>query len=172
MGISPYLKSLRDAVGSGLLVLPAVTGIIRDNEDRILLVHQRDTDSWSTPGGAVDPNESPADAVAREVWEETGLDVEPTQILGVYSGPSTFIVYPNGHRTMYVNTVFECKVRSGLLHLQSDETVNAGYVGSAELANYRVTRWAEDLLPKLYRRSAPGHFEPPSWRPPLGDRAV
>lgn len=88
MAISPHIRRLRDAVGSELLVLPAVTGIVFDDRDRILLVRQAEGGVWTTPGGAVDPDELPADAVVREVWEETGLYTEPIRILGVHGGPS------------------------------------------------------------------------------------
>src|SRR5689334_3384007 len=98
MAMSPYLAGLRAAVGPRLLLLPAVTGIVRARHNRILLVHQLDTDLWTTPGGGVDPGETPADAVAREVWEETGFEVEPVRILGVYANPDTYVTYPNGHQ--------------------------------------------------------------------------
>jgi len=73
MAISPYIRRLREAVGSDLLLVPSVAGIIFDHDGRILLVRQADDGVWSTPGGAIEPNEEPADAVVREVWEETGL---------------------------------------------------------------------------------------------------
>jgi 8-oxo-dGTP diphosphatase len=40
---------------------------------------------WTLPGGGIDHGEDPRDAVRREVHEETGLDVEPTQVLDVHS---------------------------------------------------------------------------------------
>jgi 8-oxo-dGTP pyrophosphatase MutT (NUDIX family) len=47
----------------------------------------------------VDPDETPSDAVVREVWEETGLYIAPVRLLGVYGGPSCLVTYPNGERT-------------------------------------------------------------------------
>ena len=87
MGMSPYLRALRESVGSRLLVLPSVTGIVFDDQKRVLLVRQRDIGVWSTPGGSIEPNETPANAVVREVWEETGLHIRPARILGVFGGP-------------------------------------------------------------------------------------
>jgi len=45
-------------------------------------------DWWDIPGGFLDPWEHPADAVVREVAEETGLVVQPTEVLGIF--PDTY----------------------------------------------------------------------------------
>jgi 8-oxo-dGTP diphosphatase len=67
MPISPYVRRLRDAVGSALLLLlPSVTALIHDDASRLLLVRQRDGGGWSTPGGSMEFDETPADAVVRE----------------------------------------------------------------------------------------------------------
>lgn len=56
---------------------PAVRVVLLDPDDRALLVRWRfgDRDVWGTPGGGVDVDESHADAVRRELLEETGLDL-------------------------------------------------------------------------------------------------
>jgi ADP-ribose pyrophosphatase YjhB (NUDIX family) len=43
--------------------------------------------AWTTPGGRVEPGESPLDALKREVLEESGLDVEAGELVGVYCKP-------------------------------------------------------------------------------------
>jgi ADP-ribose pyrophosphatase YjhB (NUDIX family) len=166
MAMSPHVRRLRAAVGTELLVLPSVTGIVFDDRDRILLVRQAESGVWSAPGGAVDPEETPANAVVREVWEETGLYVDPIRILGVYGGPSCLVTYPNGDRTIYVMTAFECRVRGGVLQATSDETTAAAFVGAAELSSYSTSRWVRHVLPGLYDRSRSAHFEAPTWQPP------
>src|SRR5262249_36566366 len=153
-------------VGSELLVLPSVTGIVFDDRDRILLVRQAESGVWSAPGGSVDPDEMPSDAVVREVWEETGLYTAPIRILGVYGGGSCLVTYPNGDRTEYVMTVFECKVRGGALKTASDETMDCAFVAAADLSGYRTSPWVAHVLPGLYDRSRTGHFDAPSWKPP------
>jgi 8-oxo-dGTP pyrophosphatase MutT (NUDIX family) len=45
--------------------------------DRVLLVHERARDCWELPGGGIDPGETPRQAAARELWEETGEVVAP-----------------------------------------------------------------------------------------------
>src|SRR5262245_46644080 len=120
---SDYVARLRQRIGHDLLVLPSVTGVVRDKEDRILLVNHSDSRTWVAPGGSIDPDESPADAVAREVYEETGILVEPVRILGVYAGPNFQVHYNNGDLTSYVMTVFECSYSGGRLQPDGAETL-------------------------------------------------
>jgi 8-oxo-dGTP pyrophosphatase MutT (NUDIX family) len=166
MSMSPHIRRLRDAIGSELLVLPSVTGIVFDDHGRILLVRQAESGVWSAPGGTIDPGETPADAVVREVWEETGLYTAPVRILGVYGGPTCLVTYSNGDRTEYVMTAFECEVRGGALRAVSDETTGSAFVAADDLSRYRTSLWVRHVLPGLYDRSRGGYFEPPSWRPP------
>lgn len=65
-------------------VLAALTLIRQDNA--VLLVQQRDPPGyWSLPGGVVEHGESPDQAAAREVKEETGLDVRLKRVVGIYA---------------------------------------------------------------------------------------
>ena len=165
MGMSPHVRRLRAAVGSELLVLPSATGIIYDDRNRILLVRQTESGIWTAPGGAIDPHETPADAVAREVWEETGLHTKPLRLLGVFGGPPCLVTYPNGDRTIYVMTVFECGVIGGELHGKSDETSEARFFAAEDLHSYSTSRWVQHVLPLFYDRSRSAYFEPPHWTP-------
>ena len=61
----------------------AIVAIIQDG--KILLTKRQDFEVWCLPGGHVDPWESVADAAKRESVEETGLEVELTRFIGVYS---------------------------------------------------------------------------------------
>ena len=64
--------------------------MILQKNDKILLIKRgRDPfkDKFALPGGFVNENESVEYAILREMKEETNLDVEPIEILGVYSNP-------------------------------------------------------------------------------------
>lgn len=127
MGMSPYLTELRKVAGSRLLLLPGVAAVIRDARGAILLQRRRDDGRWSLPAGAVDPGESPAAAVVREVREETGLDVRPVRIAGVFGGETFRHVYPNGDAAEFVVTVFDCVVLGGALRAQDEESLELEY---------------------------------------------
>ncbi len=128
MPMSNYLAGLRQRIGNDLLLVPSVTAIIYDEHQRILLVRHVESDVWVAPGGSVEPQESPADAVVREAWEETGLLVEPLCIQGVYAGPEFLVTYANGDRVSYVMTVFECAVRQGELRPDGQETLELAFM--------------------------------------------
>ena len=62
--------------------------VVRDAEDRILCVRRAHPPrDWTLPGGKLERGEPPADGLVREVREESGFDVEPGRLIGVYSTP-------------------------------------------------------------------------------------
>lgn len=66
----------------------ATVDVIIEAGGGIVLVRRRNPPpGWALPGGFIDPGESAATAACREAREETGLDVELTELLGVYSDP-------------------------------------------------------------------------------------
>src|SRR5262245_33852004 len=102
-------RARRSVECASMVIRPGVAAVIFD-DGRVLLQRRDDTRRWGLPGGAVDPGESVRDAVIREVLEETGLDVEPVRLIGVYSDPvyHQVMTYPDGNLIHYVSTVFEC----------------------------------------------------------------
>ncbi len=127
MAISDYLKDLRSKVGHQLLHIPSVAAIIRDEKNRILL-QKTSEDFWSLPAGAIELGETPAQAVIREVWEETNLIVRPFRIAGVFGGENGFrFTYSNGDKVEYTIILFECEKVGGELGRGDDETFNLEY---------------------------------------------
>jgi 8-oxo-dGTP pyrophosphatase MutT (NUDIX family) len=155
---------LRDRIGSGLLLLPSVTSLVFDELDRVLLVAHGDTGRWVAPGGSIEPGETPADAAARELWEETGLDAEPRRVLGVFGGDDFTVRYSNGDEVSYVMTVFECVVAGGEMRPDGEEVVDAGWFAASELPS-GLAPWAEVVLPTVMRDRSTTSFQPVTWRP-------
>jgi 8-oxo-dGTP diphosphatase len=62
----------------------AASGVILDADGRVLLCRRADTGQWNLPGGGLEAGESPWEAAAREVKEETCLDVAVRTLAGVY----------------------------------------------------------------------------------------
>jgi ADP-ribose pyrophosphatase YjhB (NUDIX family) len=153
MAISPYVAGLRARVGPDLLMLPSAAGIVYDAEGRILFVRQRPDGTWSTPGGSLEPEETPAEGAVREVLEETGLETVVVRLLGVIGGPSFVVEYPNGDRTQYLSAVFECAVVGGALRPDHDEVSEAAFLTVEEARAVITQPWLLAVLSKLYSRT-------------------
>jgi ADP-ribose pyrophosphatase YjhB (NUDIX family) len=77
-------------------VQACVGAVVLDDAGRLLLVRRRNAPGrglWSVPGGRVEPGESLAEAVEREVHEETGLVVRAGEQVGRITIPGDGVVY-------------------------------------------------------------------------------
>ena len=77
-------------------VLPAAFAAVRNVAGEVLLVRRIDDGNWELPGGRIDVGESAAQAVIREVAEESGVTIALTGISGVYSDPTHVLLDPDG----------------------------------------------------------------------------
>lgn len=100
--------------------------------EKVLLTRRTDNGRWCLPGGGMDAGESFAEACEREVWEETGLKVRATRLLGLYSNPDQLVIYPDGNKAFFVVANFEVEILGGELGL-SDETTDFGYFSLQEM---------------------------------------
>jgi len=166
MPMSDYMRSLRASVGPRLLQVPSVSIVVRDDEDRVLLVRHENDGRWMTPGGAVEPAEIPAEAAVREMWEETGLLVEPTRVLGVYGGPEFIVKYRNGDRTSYMMVVFEARRLSGTARPDGVETLDLRYFSFDEVRTVNRPDWLDEVLEDVFAGGDTTAYRRPSWTPP------
>ncbi|MEC0329108.1 NUDIX domain-containing protein [Paenibacillus macerans] len=121
MGMSEYYKNLREKIGNQLIFMPSVAGIIRNEQGEILFGRKHNEENWGLIAGAIEIGETPAQAMVREASEETGLDIEPERIIGVYGGEEQRFTYGNGHQVEYLAIVFECKIKDGQLNSNNEE---------------------------------------------------
>jgi 8-oxo-dGTP pyrophosphatase MutT (NUDIX family) len=154
MSMSPYYRALRERIGTDLLLIPAVAAVIRDAQGRVLIQRSRH-DLWSLPAGAIEPGESPAQAIVREVHEETGLVVRAERVLGVYGGEQYRWTYANGDQVEGIVTLFECKRVAGELISSNDETAFLRWFGLDEMPALAVA-YPEEALRGL---GLAAHFE-------------
>jgi 8-oxo-dGTP pyrophosphatase MutT (NUDIX family) len=67
--------------------------VVVNETGQILLIHRTDNDNWAIPGGAMDLGESLPQTAVRETEEETGVLVEVTGLVGIYTDPRHVILY-------------------------------------------------------------------------------
>ena len=132
MAMSSYYTSIRKKLGRELLLIPAVAAIVHDTTGRIL-VQERHDRSYSLPAGTIEPGERPEDAVVREVLEETGLNVIPSELLGVFGGNRYRVEYHNGDVVEYTVCLFKCVVVSGVLGGLDGESAGLHYFAPHEV---------------------------------------
>lgn len=114
-----YAKKTADA---NTRVRVGVGVIIQDARGYILLEKRSDCGWWGLPGGRIEPGESIDQAAIREVKEETGLNVEIAQLIGVYSQPENRIVtfLDNGDVVHLVDILVKAKIVGGEICCSSE----------------------------------------------------
>ena len=78
--------------------------------------------------------ESLGDCAVREVLEETGLEVEPVAIVGIYSDPKHVFAYDDGEVRQEFSVCFECKIVGGEVAV-SDESYEVQFLGPNDAAD-------------------------------------
>ncbi|KLL11595.1 MULTISPECIES: NUDIX hydrolase [Protofrankia] len=118
-------------------VVPSVTAVVTDPDGRILMVHKTDNDLWALPGGGMDLGESITDAAIRETKEETGIDIEVTGLIGVYTNPRHVLAYDDGEVRQQFSLCFTTRMLGGTLRTSS-ETKEVQFVTPADLDKLNI----------------------------------
>ena len=125
--------SFGERIGKDAVLRVGASALIFDEaRERILMTQREDNSRWCLPGGGMDPGESAAEACAREVLEETGLEVRVTKLVGIYTTPDLLIEFPDGNKIQPVAFSFEAEITGGELGL-SDETIAFGWYTVVEI---------------------------------------
>jgi 8-oxo-dGTP pyrophosphatase MutT (NUDIX family) len=77
-------------------LVPACGVLAVDERGRVLVQRRRDTGQWALPMGKMELGERPSQCAIRETREETGVLVEVTGILGIFSDPGHIVQYGDG----------------------------------------------------------------------------
>jgi ADP-ribose pyrophosphatase YjhB (NUDIX family) len=116
-------------------VVPSTTAIVSDSEGRIVLVKRKDNDLWALPGGGMELGESIEETAVREVKEETGLDVEVTALIGVYTNPHHVMAYDDGEVRQQFSLLYATKLLGGELRFDHEST-DIAWIAPSELGRY------------------------------------
>jgi ADP-ribose pyrophosphatase YjhB (NUDIX family) len=125
-----------DAPAANSIVV-AVTAFVRDGAGRLLLIRRTDNDLYAIPGGALELGERLTETVRREVMEETGVAVEVTGLIGVYSDPEHVIEFADVEVRQEFSVCFRAEPVGGDLRT-SDESKEVLWVAPAELHGLNI----------------------------------
>lgn len=123
-----YIEDLRTLVGKMPVILVGAVIILIDQHKSILLqerIHPKKV--WGLPGGLMELGESTEETAKRELWEETGLQVNNLQLLSVYSGSDYYTVAANGDPFYTVTTAYYSSDFSGTLEVNKEEAYSLAY---------------------------------------------
>jgi 8-oxo-dGTP pyrophosphatase MutT (NUDIX family) len=131
-------------------VVPAAVALVAREDGAVLLIRRTDNGNWALPGGAIEMNESVADAAVRETFEETGIQVEVTGLLGIYSDPGHVIHFTSNDEVRREFSVALTARPVGGEPTLSTESSEVRWVAPADLAGYTMgtamRRRVEDYL--------------------------
>ncbi len=123
-------------------------------EDKILMVREKIDNCWSLPGGWADVGYSPGEVVTKEVWEETGLQVKPTRLIGVLDKK----FHPHPPSPYHVYKIFiQCEITGGKLQpgMETSDVRFFAKENLPELSTDRITEPQINLVFKHLNNSNP-----------------
>jgi ADP-ribose pyrophosphatase YjhB (NUDIX family) len=124
-----WLKIVGEGVAGYVTPKVAVGAVVGNDSGQILLVQRSDSGVWLYPTGWADVGYSPSEVVVKEVYEETGIEVEPVRLVAVLDGLRLGFT-----RIPLYSLVFHCRVVGGALEAHPLECKDVGW-------------FAEDALP-------------------------
>lgn len=123
--------------------------------DTILLVRERQDGLWTLPGGWADVNESPSEAVVREVHEEAGYYTRAVKLLALYDRNK------HGHTPFPYHVYklfFQCELMGGVPS-QSLETDGVAFFQEGEIPELSLLRVTPAQVARLFE-----HYRHPDWQ--------
>lgn len=121
--------------------IACVGAVVKDDTGRLLLIqrgHEPDAGRWSLPGGRVEAGETDAEALVREMREETGLTVAPGSLIGALRRPAA------GGRVLDIRD-YAATVTGGVL-TPGDDAADVRWVNPVELSGLPLTAGLAETL--------------------------
>ena len=127
---------------------PSASVFVTDESGAVLLIRRTDTGRWTIPTGGLRKGETISQCAVRECGEETGLTVQVTGLVGVFSTPEHVIAYGDGEVRQPVNVCLRARVVSGT-PAPTDEASDIRWVQRGQIDGY-------DIHPAIMRRILQG----------------
>ena len=150
-----YIQSIRKKVGKDKIILNFTCGILSQS-GKILLQKRADKGTWGLPGGALELGESALEALLREFYEETGVEVRVEKLLNVYTKYSDS--YPNGDEAQVLTILYlvSSETSISINFFTSDETLELGFFDHSDIQNIAiVNQQHQDMINDFFENKFP-----------------
>lgn len=115
----------------------AASAFVVDDNGRILMIRRTDNNMYSLPGGQLELGETLTETARREVREETGIDIEITGLVGIYSNPNHVVEYDDGEVRQEFSICFRARPLGGIPRGSSESSealwIDAGRIKSLDI---------------------------------------
>lgn len=156
-----WMKTVGEGVSGYVTPKVAVGAVVGNDQGELLLVRRADSGVWLYPTGWADVGYSASEVAVKEVWEETGIEVEPVRLLAVLDGLRLgFTQIP-----LY-SVVFQCRALGGDLRAHPLECLDVGWFAEEALPSplAGVERWGAAAFAAIRGEEVEVLFDRP--RPP------
>ena len=150
-----YIQNIRKKVGKDKIILNFTCGILNQS-GKILLQKRADKGTWGLPGGALELGESALEALVREFYEETGVEVRVEKLLNVYTKYSDS--YPNGDEAQVLTILYlvSSETSISINFFTSDETLELGFFDHSDIQNIAsVNQQHQDMINDFFENKLP-----------------
>jgi ADP-ribose pyrophosphatase YjhB (NUDIX family) len=157
-----WLSSVGEGVQGYVTPKVAVAAIVANDRGELLLTQRADSGVWLYPVGYADVGYSPCEIAIKEVYEETGIEVEPLSLIAVLDGLRLGFA-----RLPLYSLLFHCRMIGGELHGHPLETRAVGFFDRHNLPwpVAGIDRWGELAFAAIDGEVRPCDFDPPRTPP-------
>ncbi len=137
---------------------PTGVGVLAviEREGALLLERRSDCDRWGLVGGGLEVDETPTQALRREVLEETGLTVVGESLMCVAADPTRIVRYPDGNTLRVISFVYVSTIEDFDTLGYSEESLDLRFFDPAELATLDVIETARPLIERYLKCGTSG----------------
>jgi ADP-ribose pyrophosphatase YjhB (NUDIX family) len=159
-----WLSTVGEGVAGYVTPKCAVAAVVGNEKGEILLTQRADSGWWLYPVGWADVGYSPAEVAVKEVYEETGIECEPVELIAVLDA-----LRLGFSRTPLYSMVFHCRVLGGELRGHPLETSAVGFFPRDALPQplAGAHRWVDVAFAAIDGEHPPATFDAPRnppWR--------
>jgi ADP-ribose pyrophosphatase YjhB (NUDIX family) len=161
-----WLATVGEGVAGYVTPKVAVAAVVGNDAGEILLTQRADSGLWLYPVGWADVGYSASEVAVKEVYEETGIEVEPVSLIALFDGLRLGFA-----RIPLYSLVFHCRMLGGELRGHPLETRAVGFFARDALPELLAgaDRWVDAAFAAINGETRPVDFDrprTPPWRSP------